>query len=294
MTVPILFASVGEVYTERSGVLNLSVEGIMTVSAFFALWTTFLTGSYFNGILAGIAIALFFGLFFAFVCVKITVNQLIAGLLFYTLGIAIADFSYRYVLRIAVPIVEPLPPLKLPILRSIPYIGTILFEHNVLVYISFVIPIIMGLILYKTVWGLKIRSVGENPQAADAAGVKVNLIRFLCVIIGAAFAGLGGSYITLGHLGTYVAGGATVAGRGWIAILVAILSGWNPYRCILGSWIFGLGYAIAAELISSYGGSLASSYFFLMIPYIFALIVILVFRKTTRPPAALTVPYKRK
>lgn len=301
LSMPILYAAVGEVYAERAGVLNMGIEGVMTLAAFVSLYTTFLTGSYLLGLLAAVATGVALGLLHSFACVKVGVNQLIVGLLVYTIGGGIADFAYRHVTSFSFPLVKPLPAIVIPVvgtyLANIPYVGPILFQQNVLVYLSFAFAIVMGLLLYKTTWGLKIRSVGENPEAADAAGINVNLTRHLCVMLGAAFAGLGGAAITLGYLGLYNTGDTIIAGRGWIAIVVVIFARWSPYRAILGSWIFGLGYALSATLIGSGGGlSVLTSnpYFLLMLPYVFALVVILIFHRGTKPPSSLTVPYKRR
>jgi ABC-type uncharacterized transport system permease subunit len=257
--------------------------------------------AFFLGLLAALATGVALGLLHSFACVKIGVNQLIVGLLVYTIGGGIADFAYRYVTSFTLPLVRPLPSISIPgigtYLANIPYVGPMIFQQNVLVYFSFALAIVMGLLLYKTTWGLKIRSVGENPEAADAAGINVNLTRHLCVMLGASFAALGGAAITLGYLGLYNTGDSIVAGRGWIAIVVVIFARWSPYRAIIGSWIFGLGYAVSATLIGSGGGlSVLTSnpYFLLMLPYIFALVVILVFHRGTKPPSSLTVPYKRR
>lgn len=299
LSMPILYAAIGEVYTERAGVLNMGIEGVMTLAAFVSLWTTFLTGSYLLGVLAALATGVVLGFLHSFATVKIGVNQLIVGLLVYTMGGGIADFTYRHITSTTIPLVRPLAPIDIPLvgnsLVSIPYVGPMIFQQNVLVYLSFVFAIAMGLILYKTTWGLKVRAVGENPEAADAAGINVNLTRHLCVMIGGALAGLGGAAITLGYLGLYNTGDSIVAGRGWIAIVVVIFARWSPYRAILGSWIFGLGYALSATLIGSGGGlsALNNPYFLLMLPYVFALIVILIFHRGTKPPSSLTVPYKR-
>jgi simple sugar transport system permease protein len=301
LSMPILFAAVGEVYAERAGVLNMGVEGVMTLAAFVSLWTTFITGSYVLGLFAAILAGVALGLIHALACVKIGVNQLIVGLMVYTIGGGIADFAYRYATATTLPIVKPLPNIDIPYvgsyLTAIPYVGPMIFQQNLLVYLSFAVAIAMGLILYKTTWGLKIRSVGENPEAADAAGINVNLTRHLCVLIGAALAGLGGAAITLGYLGLYNTGDTVVAGRGWIAIVVVIFARWSPYRAILGAWIFGFGYSVAATLIGSGGGLsglTGNPYFLLMLPYIFALVVILIFHRGTKPPSSLTVPYKRR
>jgi ABC-type uncharacterized transport system permease subunit len=297
LTMPILFASIGEVYAERSGVLNMGIEGVMGLSALVSLIVTFETGSYVLGLLAAVGAGAAMGVLHSFATVKIGINQLIAGLLIYTLSGGIADFVYRVVTATSFPVVHPLPSVHIRVLSDLPVVGPILFSQNILVYASFAVAIILGLVLYKTNWGLNIRAVGENPEAADAAGINVNLVRHLCVILGAVLAGVAGASLVLGYLGLYNAGDTLVAGRGWIAIVVVIFAGWSPYKAIAGSWLFGLGYSIAATFIGS--GIFSSlgpgtGYFLLAIPYIFAIILILVFHRGTKSPSSLTVPYKRK
>jgi general nucleoside transport system permease protein len=297
LTMPILFASAGEVYAERSGVLNMGIEGVMGLSALVSLWVTFSTGSYLLGLVTALAAGASMGILHSFATVRVGINQLIAGLVIYSLAGGIADFSYRIVTEKSFPIVHPIPPVQIPVLSTLPVLGKVLFSQNALVYSSFVVALILGFILYKTTWGLKIRAVGENPEAADAAGINVNLVRHLCVILGATLAGLAGASLVLGYLGLYNAGDTLVAGRGWIAVVVVIFARWSPYKAIAGSWLFGLGYAIAAVFIgsglfSSLGAG--SGYFLLAIPYIFAIVFILVFHRGTKAPSSLTVPYKRK
>ena len=297
LTMPILYASIGEVYAEKSGVLNMGIEGVMSLAAFVSLWVTYSTGSYFYGLLAGIGAGMAMGLFHSFATVKIGINQLIAGLMLYSLALAIGDFGYVIATKKVVPYVRPLSPVHLPVLSGLPVIGPVLFKQNLLVYLSFAVAVIMGLILYKTTWGLKIRAVGENPEAADSAGVNVNLVRHLCVILGGTLAGLAGASLVLGYLGLYATGDTLVAGRGWIAIVVVIFARWSPYKAIAGAWVFGLGYSIAAVFIGSGVFSslgTASGYLLLAVPYVFAIVFILLFHRGTKSPSSLTVPYKRR
>ena len=297
LTMPILYASIGEVYAEKSGVLNMGIEGVMSLSAFVSLWVTFSTGSYEYGLLAGVAAGVAMGLLHSFVSVKVGINQLIAGLMIYFLALSIGDFGYVIATKTTVPYVRPISPIHLPVLSGLPVLGPVLFSQNLLVYASFAVAIVMGLVLYRTTWGLKIRAVGENPEAADSAGVNVNLVRHLCVILGAALAGLAGASLVLGYLGLYATGDTLVAGRGWIAVVVVIFARWSPYKAIAGAWVFGLGYSIAAVFIGSGVFSslgTASGYLLLAIPYVFAIVFILLFHRGTRSPSSLTVPYKRK
>jgi len=304
LAVSILFVSIGEVYNERAGVINLGLEATISLSAFVGLWVTFETGNFFLGTLAAIVMGAGVGLIHSITCVKMRVNQLIAGLLILSLADGLANFLNGVVIAgmrekmmedplvytTAVPTVTPLPSIYIPFLSDIPVLGEIFFQHNAFVYLAYFLAIVFGLILYKTTWGLKIRAVGENPEACDAAGINVNLTRHLCVIFSGVMAGLAGASISLGYIGLYDSGIA--GGRGWIAIIVVIFSRWSPYRAILGSLIFGIGYSVAANLIGV--GSGISYYFLLTMPYLLALIVIVIFVGKTKGPSALTVPYWRK
>jgi simple sugar transport system permease protein len=292
LSVTILFVSIGEIYNERAGVINLGLEAIITLAAFVGLWVTFKTGNFFLGTLAAIVAGAGVGLIHSFTCVKMRVNQLIAGLLILSLANGLANFLNFTANQETVPIVTILPNIYIPFLSDIPVLGEILFQHNLFVYLAYFLAIVFGLILYKTSWGLKIRAVGENPEACDAAGINVNLIRHLCDIFSGAMAGLAGAFIALGDLGLF---DSSMAGnRGWIAIVVVIFSRWSPFRAILGSMLFGIGFSIAANLI---GAGIITSYWIYLInamPYIVALVVIVLFRGTTKAPSALTVPYWRK
>ncbi|MHA2377813.1 MAG: ABC transporter permease [Candidatus Thorarchaeota archaeon] len=290
LTAPILFAAIGEIYDERAGVINLGIEATISLGAFVALYVTYVTGSYIGGTLAALAAGAAIALLHSFACVTIGINQLISGLLILTLADGIANFSYSVVYTTAVPIVDPLQEIHIPVLSDIPVLGPILFQHDAFVYLAFLLAIVFGLILYKTTWGLKVRGVGENPEACDAAGINVNLVRHICVILSGVMAGLAGASLTLGYIGIYDQGIA--AGRGWIAIIVVIFSRWSPYRAIAGSLIFGMGYSVASNLIGAGVG--VSYYFLLTMPYIVALVVIIALVRKTKGPAALTIPYRRK
>src|SRR3989442_1248298 len=155
LSMPILFAAIGEVYAERAGVLNMSIEGVMGLSAFLSLWVTYSTGSYLYGLLAAMAAGSLLGALHSFACVKIGINQLIAGLLIYTMGVGVADFAYRRLTAVSFPVIQPISPVHLPVLSDLPLVGPVLFSQNVLVYASFAVAIGMGLVLYRTTWGLK-------------------------------------------------------------------------------------------------------------------------------------------
>lgn len=319
LMVPILFASIGEVYDERAGVINLGIEGIMLLTAFIALWVTFETGDYVVGTLAALAVGALIAMIHSFASVTMRVNQLISGLLIFLLATGIAGFLNSVVVEnirnriiedplaysTAVPTVRPLQAINFPILSDIPVLGPILFQHNVFVYLAFFFAIVFGLILYKTTWGLIVRGVGENPEACDAAGINVNLVRHLSVILGGIMAGFAGASITLGFIGLYDSN--LIAGRGWVAIIVVVFARWNPYRAIIASLIFGIGFSLSATLIGL-GQPIDIGNFLLTIPYLLALFLIIfqsvdilvkkskvdIKVKKMPGPAALTVPYWRK
>ncbi len=290
LSAPILLAATGEIYNERAGVINLGIEAIMALGAFIAIYVTFLTGSYLIGTLAALAAGGVIAMIHGFSSITIGINQLISGLLILTMADGLANFSYSIVSRVEVPTVTPLQDIYIPFLSDIPVLGPILFQHDAFVYLAFFLAIVFGLILYKTTWGLKIRGVGENPEACDAAGINVNRVRYICVIFGGIMAGLAGAAITIGHIPLYDQG--IVGGRGWIAIIVVIFSRWSPFRAIIGSLIFGTGYSLAANLIGVGAG--VSYYFLLTLPYLVALVVIVLLVRKTKGPAGLTVPYRRK
>lgn len=288
---PILIAGLGELIAERSGVINLGIEGVMSVSALIALIVTYNTGNHALGFLSGIAVGVVFGLAYAYTTVYIAVNQLITGLLFFILGGNIASFIYSLVTKRQVPIVTPLPNLEIPVLKDVPLFGRVLFNQPLYVYVSFILTAAIYYILYKTSLGLAIRSSGENPEAVAAAGIDVNLLRFVCVVVGSALAGLAGAVISIGHIGLFQTG--LIAGRGWLAIISVIVAGWNPVNLVLSSWVLGFGFSMAASLLAL-GGAVAQYYFYLTIPYILSLAVVLLVPGGRRGPAALTVPYKRR
>jgi simple sugar transport system permease protein len=289
LATPILLSDLGEVFSERAGVMNLGVEGIMALAAFGSVWVTFVTGSYALGLLAGVLVGGLAATIHSFACVSVGINQLISGLMIFSLAGAIANFGYRSVSGAVTPTVVPLEPINIPGLSQVPYVGPFLFGQNALVYGALALAVGMGFILYRTTWGLSVRGVGEAPQACDAAGINVKAVRHACVILGGLMAGLGGASMTVGYLGIYQ--GGIVAGRGWIAIVVVIFARWSPYRVVLGSWMFGLGFSIASNLIGTGVG--IPYYLLLMLPYLLALLVILFVHKGTKPPSALTVPFRR-
>ncbi|MEM3754882.1 MAG: ABC transporter permease, partial [Candidatus Bathyarchaeia archaeon] len=203
---PLILPAFGEILAERSGVLNLGVEGIMLMGAFLGFIGAYFTGDLFIGIAFSIIIGAILGLIHAFVCVTLRANQIVSGMAIWFLGWGMSGFLYRMIFGIRpLPVtIEGFKTINVPLLSEIPFIGQILFQQNLLVYISLILIPIMYLAIFKTTFGLKIRATGENPRTADVAGVNVYLIRYICVITGGALAGLGGGYLSLAHLNMFI------------------------------------------------------------------------------------------
>lgn len=292
---PILLAALGEVFVERSGVMNLGIEGIMLVGAFCGFWATYSTGIPELGIIVSLIVGSLMGLIMAILSVSIRADQVISGLAIWILGIGLSTYLSRKVLGI-VPggvMIKGLSIIKIPILHEIPLLGPVFFEHNLIVYLTLILVPICGIILFNTTIGLKIRAVGERPRVADTLGVNVFRIRYLCVIFGGALAGLAGSYLTIGRLFTWVE--EVTAGRGWLAIVVVLFGRRDPYKALVGAWIFGAIYALQYHLQAMATG--IPYQFLLMLPYITTIITILaiiVVLGKEEAPGALGIPYSRE
>ena len=287
---PLLLGTLGEIYSERSGILNLGIEGMMAAGAVAAFATASITGSPWCGVVAGIVVGGLLALLHAFATVTLKANQIVSGLALTMLGLGISGlWGKRYV---GVPLINKILPVRLPVLSNIPILGNAVFNQDLLFYGSVVLGVIMWFILYKTKSGIIIRSVGENPEAADSLGISVWKVRYACVITGGIFAGMAGSYLSLVYIPSWVEG--MTGGRGWIVIALTVFSLWNPKRAFLGAYVFG-GIYVLQYILQSYG---VSPNLLLMLPYIATLAALLAavkFSKKKRisPPLSLGVPFDR-
>lgn len=286
LSTPIMLAALGEIFAERSGVLNLGIEGIMLMGALFGVMGPALTGSYVVGILLAVFIGALMGLLMAFMSVSLRLNQVLAGLAVMFLGMGLSTLISR---SVATMRVETLSRVSIPLLSQIPVIGEILFQNDILVYLTLILVVISAIVLFRTTIGLKIRAVGENPKAADTLGVSVFRYRYICVVIGGMLAAIGGSYLTMGEIGTFRE--AMVAGRGWIALAIVNFGRWSPYRSLLGSLVFGGVFALQLRL--QVQGVAIPYEILLMLPYILTIAIMMLTSRKAVGPAALTVPYVR-
>ncbi len=289
---PILLAGLGELVAERSGVLNLGVEGMMLVGALSGFAAAHASGSAWVGVAAAVAITGAFSLLHALPVVLLKVDQVVSGLAMVILGAGLASsFGRGFVGQVA-PSFSDLP---IPGLSSLPLVGPVLFQHDPLVYASLVLVLLVALFLHRTRPGLGLQICGENPRLADAAGLRVGAIRVAATVFGGMLAGLGGAYLSLADTPSWVDG--MTAGRGWIAVAMVIFAGWSPARLAVGAWLFG-GLVAVQFRIQAFGFD-ANMYLLKMLPYLLTLVVLVAatrgpWRHKLGAPAALGKPFARE
>ena len=266
-SIPILYAATGELVVEKSGILNLGVEGMMLMGAVVASITVITTGNQYLAIITGALSGVLTSLIFGFFTLVLATNQVATGLALTIFGTGLsglvgADYVGKAISR--------LDSIKVPVLSEIPVLGYILFTHNMLVYLGFIIVFLVGWFLYKTKSGLILRAVGNNPESAHALGYSVISIRFLAVMFGGFMAGLGGSFLPL-VLTPHWAEGMT-AGKGWIALALVVFASWRPLRIPVGALLFS-GITVM-QLVGQARGWSMPSQFLSMLPYIATIVVL--------------------
>lgn len=286
---PLVLVSMGELVTERSGILNMSLEGIMSVGAFSAYVVTLLSGNVLFGFIAALAFGALVGLLVAFTTVTLRANQVVIGLALVFLLTGLVGFLFRAIFGIILipETIEQLPILRIPFLADIPYIGTMFFEHNIFVYAAFALVPILSFILFKTEFGLKIRAVGEKPEAVDTLGINVETLRYICIIFGGIMAACGGALLSLelGFFREYM-----VSGRGWIAIAIVIFGNWTPKKALGGALLFGLVDAFQYRIQTI----VRIPYMILLtLPYLVVIGALMIVSRRTGAPAALGTAYVR-
>ncbi len=289
---PLLFATIGELLAERSGVLNLGVEGMMLIGAFTGFAVSYSTGNLLLAVGMAMAAAAALASLHALMSVTLRANQVVSGLALVFLGSGLSGFwGQRYVGIQALHFTS----FKIPFLANIPIVGEILFDRDPLVYVGYILVPAVWWFLYKTKAGMNLRAVGEAPSAADARGINVNLTRYIYTIIGGAFAGLGGAYLSLAYTPMWVQNMS--AGRGWIAIVLVIFAIWDPLLAMAGAYLFG------GISILQFGLQVAQipipANIMKMFPYLFTIVVMLFtsgekIKKRFGAPSALGIPYSRE
>ncbi len=286
---PFLMAALGETLGQRSGVLNLGVDGIMLLAAFGAYYTALETGSLFFGVLVGIGIGALMGLATAFISVTLKAEQGISGIGVYLFGLGLSDLLF--VKKVGTP--KPIKDLRayhIPLLARIPALGHMFFKQNALVYLAFLLVPVFAFVLYRTTYGMKVQAAGENPAAADSVGVNVTRVRYSAVILGSTMAGLAGA--TLLILDGIFQENLTQS-AGFIAVALVYFGAWRPYGVLGGSLLYGLVTAVilqwkALGIIPVSLADLAAT-----APAVVTVLALLTISRRFRQPAALAKPYVR-
>ena len=291
LATPILLPALGQIYTQRAGILNLSVEGTMLMGAIGGFTAAAASGNLWFGLLIGILTGMLFSSIMAWLSVTMRANQVIAGIGLNILASGLAAYIYRLVFGIrALPAkVESFQAIAIPGLSKIPYLGTVLFNHNILVYLTYLLVPVTWFILEKTTFGLKIKAVGEHPRAADSKGISVAGVRYLAVIIGGAYAGAGGAFMTIAYLNTFTE--TVIGGFGYIAVSVVIFAKFTPKRALVGALLFGFAQALQVRLQAQ--GIGIPSQLLLMLPYLFTIVALIFASKNAEMPGAYATPYSR-
>ena len=289
LAVPLLLASLGEAFGQRSGVLNLGVDGIMLLGAFGGYYTALQTQSPWLGLLAGLGVGLVLGLISAVISVSLLAEQGISGIGIYLFGLGMSDLLFQRLVGTPRP-VQPFPKVPIPPLSEIPVVGDLLFNHSLPIYLAFLAIPVSTLIINRTRFGMNIRAVGENPEAADSQGVSVVRIRYASVTIGGVLAGAAGAVLAL-TLGIFQQN--LTNAQGFIAIALVYFGAWRPLGVMAGSLVYGMVSAIVLLLKTRGIIPLGASDLAAMIPALITVLALVVAARRFRAPTALTKPFIR-
>jgi simple sugar transport system permease protein len=282
MATPIASAALGGIFSERAGIINIGLEGMMLTGAFAGVATSFYSRNPWLGVLAAVLVGGLLGLLHAFLTVRFVVDQVVSGtgINIFALGFTAYMSQVIWGSRGASDSVPGLEAISIPGLSSIPVIGEIVGNHTPLVYLTFIITVIAYIILFRTPLGLRIRAVGEHPAAADTAGINVYRTKYLCVMVSGMLAGFGGAFLSLGNLNIFTWG--MTGGRGFIALAAMILGQWMPFGALGASALFGFADALQMRLQAL---GLLAPQIILTIPYVLTIVVLAGVVKKTRPPS---------
>lgn len=287
MATPVLLAALGETVSEKGGILNIGVEGTMLVGAWAGFTAAYATNNPWIGILVGILSGCVVGLIHAFLTVSRKSDQSVTGIVINLLCLGVTSVLFWKMFSTKRVMIPGLAPIEIPYLSDIPFFGPILFSQNSLVYIALILVPVIYVLINRTRLGLSVRAVGEYPLAAETTGIKVQLVRYAAVLIGAALMGLAGASLSVGILGGFRDN--MTAGRGYIALAIVVLGKWNPYGVLGGALIFGIADALQLRLQTMGVG--IPHQVLLMIPYILTILVLIGFAGGATAPNWLARPY---
>ncbi len=288
LATPYLYSAIGEMFAQRSGVLNLGVDGIMLVGAFAGFFAALSTGSLWLGLIAAAIAGLLMGLLMSLISVTLKAEQGISGIGLYLFGLGLSSLLFKVSIGTVKTIVG-FQPVKIPLLGDIPWIGEIFFQHSLPVYGAFLLVPLAWWFLEKTTWGLKIKAVGQNPAAADSLGVSVNRVRYFCVCLGGVLAGIAGASLSIALVNLFQEN--LTAGQGFIAVALVYFGGWRPLGILAGALLFSS--VNALQLWMQVLGVDIKSDIAVMLPYLLTIAALAVTVNRARQPAALNKPFER-
>jgi len=293
ISTPLILATLGELINERSGVLNLGIEGIMLLGSMVGFTVAFFTGSLWLGVAAAILVGALAGLVMSFLAVVLGVSQHVSGIGMTLLATGLAFYFYRLIFGQpgVPPNIVPFEAVPIPLLADIPFVGPVLFNQKVITYIAYLVVPLTAFVLHRTSWGLNLRTVGENPRAADAAGISVWGMRTQALVIGGGLMGLAGAYLTIAQFNAFTFG--VVSGRGWVAIALVVFGQWNPWRCAAGALLFAALEALQLRLQAT--NILHVPYpVLLMMPFVLTIVAMALVSRNARAPASLLIPFRKE
>jgi len=289
---PLILGTLGELVCERAGVLNLGIEGIMTAGAMAGWMAVYQGADLWTGVAVAAAIGMDLGLIHGVFTVPLGLSQHVTGLGLTLLATSLSYFTYRMILPDvpSPPRIEAFQPLAIPFLSDLPIIGPAIFEQTPLTYFALAAVAMVAFVLYKTPLGLAVRSVGENPAAAEAQGIDVYAVRIGAVMVGSGLMAVGGAFLTMSAFNAFFF--EMVAGRGWICIALVVFASWRPGKALLGAFLFGAFDAFQVRLQQVVGGDIPYQ-IFLMLPYLLSILALIVMSRRAAYPKALMIPYRK-
>jgi simple sugar transport system permease protein len=288
LATPFLYAAIGETFSQTSGVVNLGVDGVMLLGGFAAFYVALTTGNLWLGLLIAVLVGLLMGLLMSFISVTLKAEQGISGIGLYMFGLGLSSLLLKTMIG-TVKTIDGFQPVKIPGLADIPVIGPILFQNSLPVYGAFLLVPIAWWVLEKTTLGLKIKSVGQNPAAADSLGINVDRIRYFSVCLGSALAGLAGASLSIALVNLFQDN--LTAGQGFIAVALVYFGGWSPWGVMGGALLFSI--VNSFQLWMQVLGVKISSDVAVMLPYLLTIAALMVTVNRVRQPAALNKPFER-
>ena len=288
LATPYLYAAIGETFSQRSGVLNLGVDGIMLMGAYSGFYVAMKSGSLGLGLLAAAGTGIIMGLMMSVVSVTLQAQQGISGIGLQLFGLGLSTLLFKTTLG-GVESISGFAPIKIPLLGDIPYLGDVLFNHNILVYGAFLLVPLANWVLNRTTFGLKVRAVGQNPKAADTLGVNVTLIRYITVTLGGMLAGIAGASLSIALINLFQEN--MTSGMGFIAVALVYFGSWRPIGVMWGALLFS--FVNALQLWIQVLGIPLPSDIAVMMPYILTILALTLSANRSQTPAALTKPFER-